>query len=218
VGQWSAQVAPVPVAELAALLGEWTVSGWVRVNGSPSGYLFSFLAKHDTTSATNHLFWTDIEPCGGGAKIEAGWDYGNNQSVATALSACVLTTGSWGHVAVRKKLNGSNYDVDVFVDGVVVTSSLNQPNATGGEDGYFFAAGYPANLPNGSFFTPVTLDDWRVLGRAQTDAEILQDAQRRAPVSVVSVGRSAVSPARATVASNPNTDLGTRCTVASGCP
>lgn len=158
-------------AAVTALLDEWTLELWFKRTTVAAGQFISYGGATEV-AADNLLMNVGID---GSGRVFWKWETGAGidvtQTMTTALTGlAAYREGFFNHLAVRKQYNGSNYDVSVFINGILYQTWTGQANASDGASGVWYVARNPEVV--GSYF-PGRLDDIRVSKVARTDAEIL---------------------------------------------
>lgn len=158
---------------IALLTGEWTWEAWAfqRTAGSIQ-YLWIYAAPSGETLATNYLGSVLINADG---NLRVFWERASGINVDHSQSAGTkLGTGAWTHVAVRKKFNGTNYDVSFFVGGALSQTIAGVANSEGGTDSSWR---FGSNESGGGSFQGA-LGSIRFSSVARSDAEIAASAER----------------------------------------
>lgn len=161
---------PGNIALGTVLLGEWTIETWIRPDAIDPLNTGIDARIIDIQDVTKRYVWFSVNTA---KKLEIFWQgVGNVQFDDTTTT---LTLGTIYHVAARKvSLGGGNYRVDIYVNGVKVTSSGSLANS--------IASGAPTTVSIGSgvgggpFIG--TIDDLRISKVARTDAEIFESYRR----------------------------------------
>lgn len=152
-------------SDATVLKGEWTVEFWAQPLAS--GTIISYGGAGET-GGDNVLMEIGISS----NKVYWKWEHSGGVDV-TGTQTGSLTSSSLPHkfIAVRKKFNGTDYDVTLFVNGVAVDQWAGQTNATGGGSSNW----YVAYDPETSTAATATIDELRVSSVARTDKEIASD-------------------------------------------
>lgn len=152
-----------------ALLGEWTIEAWIRIDAFGSAIDSRII---DIQDATRRYVWFSISAVG---RLEVFWHSGAGVSQFIDEATTTLVIGTVYHVAAKKvSLGGGNYRVDFFVNGLKISSSASTPNSS--------ASGAPTSVTLGSgvggapFFG--IIDDVRISKILRTDAEIFESYRR----------------------------------------
>lgn len=111
-------------AAAAALQGEWTISAWTY---GGNGVILSYGGATEVL-ADNVL--AQVERIGNTVKVFWENGAGVNQSVTTPNLA--FQVGGWDHVVVTKTVGATNYDIRVYLNGVLASTFTNIANAAGG--------------------------------------------------------------------------------------
>jgi len=109
---------------------EFCMELWVRISDTTTNTL---ICGRDSGGAEEFVFRT-----GGGTGVYLAI-YNSGSAVFTHYAnGAFLTVDQWHHVAVNRTLNGTDGDVDIYVDGVVAlatgTQTSNGNTNTGGYD------------------------------------------------------------------------------------
>ena len=160
-------------AAVTALLGEWTMEMWFKRTTNAAAQLITYGGGSET-AADNLLMNVGITV---GGNLFWKWENGSGsdvtQTMTTPLASLPAYRASFfNHLAVRKTFNGVNYDVSIFINGVLYQTWTGQANASGGTTASWYVARNPEIV--GSGFQGF-IDDVRVSKVARTDFEILQD-------------------------------------------
>lgn len=164
----SYMTAPGNAGAVTALLGEWTIEFWLP-DGAGDGVNFLTIAAYmgvNETAANNMLLHVGVDPF---SRIWWKWENGAGVDVMQTQTLGAVVQFANTHVALRKTLNGGNYDVDLFINGVLTESWLAQPNATGGSTASWYIG---VNGESGSQGFAKKIDDLRISKVARSDNEI----------------------------------------------
>ena len=168
---------PGNAGAVTALLGEWTVEWWscgatgtypgsMVLSGLGSGTIVAY-GEASEVSADNTLMHVSIS----GGNLVWRWENGAGVDVTGSAAITGALTDHFNHFAVRKKYNGVNYDVTMFVNGKLIGTNLSQTNASDGSTAKWFIA----KDPDGSAGFTGIIDDIKVSNMARSDQEILLD-------------------------------------------
>jgi hypothetical protein len=180
-------------AATAALKEEWTFECVFKPGAIPTASDRQTIIDYGSTGGgdvNNTLLRVSVSPAFGVTPDEYIVERGNldilwEKDTGTPINS--LTTGDfiqedrWNYVAVVKKYNGSNYDIDVwhcsFGDHVVPTKKAtftSLDNATSGTSSDWFV-GVDESLTN---YLNSSVDDTRITERVLTDDEIISSCFR----------------------------------------
>lgn len=161
------------------LTNEWTICWWHnQATPAPGTWLSYGGTGVDTDPDQNVLvkFSTD------GQYFTWMWENGAGIDVTgtTTRPISLNSNGEWTHYAVRKRLNpdGSTFDVDVFVNGVLLGQFPQQQNCDGGNLAAWFLA-QDCELPTGpTNGMPGVFDQLTVFSKAINSAGIVAEWER----------------------------------------
>jgi hypothetical protein len=177
----------------AALKTEWTFECVFKPDTIPTASARATLIDYSTTGATsaeNTLLRVSVSPAVGTTpdqyNVERGnldiyWEEGTGSAINNLTTGDYIQQNRWNYIAIVKKYNGSNYDIDVwhcsFGDYVAPTKKstfTNVNNAAGGSnsDWYLGATEDLANYFDGQ------IDDTRITERVLTETEIKNNCSR----------------------------------------
>lgn len=170
-GMWSGAAA----SAYSGLIGELTVQMWVYLINTASavyGTLVIFRPNSVSYPTDNPLFQlaltTDSKPA-------LLWYHGAITAVVL-VSANPLPLNTWKHLTFVRKLNGSNYDGLIYVDGVLDAQLLNQHPPDGGtSSSSAFAVGTPYPGADVRVHYRGYIDEIRIQKVALSDAQIKAD-------------------------------------------
>jgi len=156
---------------ISLLTGEWTIEFWLPAGSGTDGVLFAYGGPTGVL-ADNLLFEVGLA----GGAIYWKWQYGAGVNVTATATT---TLAGWQYVgtfiAVRKKFNGTNYDVSWFLNGVVMDTWTNQTNCAGGTNAQWFICADPKTSPVVNGGSRAILDEARISNVALLDSDILND-------------------------------------------
>lgn len=163
-------------AAVTALTDEWTLESWIGKPdvSSASGTLISF-GGATSASSDNRLLEFRLSVGLSGYDFTLMWENGSANAVTMTGT---LNFSNWGHLAIVKKKNvsnPSNYDVSVYMNGLLRGTFADQANCSGGANGYWYlgrsSKAGPANWAG-------KIDETRISTYAKTEAEILVALRR----------------------------------------
>lgn len=152
-----------------ALLGEWTIEAWIRADSRDPNAI-NDTRIIDIQDATKRYAWLSVNLLG---RLQVFWQNAGN--VQYDDTTTTLAIGTIYHVAAKKvSLGGGNYRVDIFVNGIKVSSSGSLANTT--------AAGAPTSVALGSGIGGApfygVIDDVRLSSIARADIDIFESYRR----------------------------------------
>lgn len=172
---------PGDVAAVNVLQGEWTITWWAK-NVTGPGVHFSYGGTGSDADPTQNV-QIRVDQYDG-SHITWMWENGAGNDVTgtcdRALSLYNPNSNLWAHYAIRKRLNqdGSTFDVDIFIDGVMIGHFPQQINCDGGSAGAWFMA-RDCELPDGpTNGWPGLLDEFTVFKSALNSAGIVAEWER----------------------------------------
>lgn len=178
---------------------EITIVGWAQFNGlayglsaayrplleitypgTPNRGIAIFLERHVRGSDNQNAFWLPTVYVGNNSAIHSFSEQGTSR---WSLHYVPATTGlsDWHHFAVTYKNLGSSVRITIYLDGIRVYATTTSFAAAG-----FTAAGHALELARSRTFVPsayslpiayshVSMDEWRVLNREMSAADIADD-------------------------------------------
>lgn len=177
----------------AALKEEWTFECVFKPSTIPTTSDVASLIDYGSAGSSavnNTLLCVSVAPAVGSTpdsfNVERGnvsitWEKATNVSVNSLTSGDFIQQNRWNYLAIVKKYNGLNYDIDVwhcsFGDHVVPTKKAtftNLDNSTSGTSSGWYV-GVDESLTN---YFDGQIDDTRVTERVLTEEEILESCSR----------------------------------------
>lgn len=169
-----------------------TFTGWLRRSydgSSPNGFEQAFLLGGygaDETEAANRSLSLLYRRSDGAVFVE--WEFGAGVNQIFAMPGMALASDNLSHAFAVSKLiqNDGLVTVRGYVDGVLVSTVVNQPNSTGGEDSLWWIGVQQEGPSDPTPFLGIqgAVDDFRFYDRVLSPQEVLQVASpMRGPVT-----------------------------------
>lgn len=183
---------PGDASAVSTLLGEWTLTLWFkRTTFNTTGEFFTFGSSNglgpsgsdtNTSSANNILMNIGITS---GNLLRWMWESGVGVDIGATTTVpytAFADRENFAHLALRKKLNvsGTTYDVDMFINGILIGSWVNQAAATTtGIANWYISRNPKLGNVSGNGFQGL-IDNVTVFKRALNTAAIVADWERGA--------------------------------------
>lgn len=173
-------IAGSSAASASVLLGNWTVTCWLRIRSLPAGSRTVWAFGGDlgsSTEANNALARLLFTTTG---QLGSFWEHSAGTTVQHSFTTAEpLTLNEWTMVTLRKHDGAvSGKAVDLFINGMLVETTADITNATGGGSGKWTVCGHETSGGVAGGEGDVDVASLVVYEAELTNAEIADDYRR----------------------------------------
>jgi hypothetical protein len=127
------------------LVGDWSIEFWTNNISSIPGVDHVFISHGFSTVGPTFNILAEVGH-NTSDRIYVKWQNGTKSDVITSgtispaafISSIGTSSRSWHQVGVTKKFNGTDYDVSIYIDGLLYHSATGIANSSGGTAGNWY--------------------------------------------------------------------------------